>query len=498
MSDARDILGLDSSSSQKPTKKTRKISDTSFKKPGGMHRELYALLQSDYSRDPPMLQPTDTTCYKQPKAKIGRSRVRPWAWMAFTNPARSDGLKLCHWRRKADEGKEYPFAQFGKMKHDVIYSDEEYEMYLKDETGNWSQEETNYLFELSRQFDQRFVVMTDRYDNDKYPNRVMEDIKLRYYDVVRKLLIARTPPGQETQDLPPVYDAEHEKMRKEQLIKLFNRTPEEVEEEEVLVQQLKKIESRKKEREKKSHDFNKLITAAENKPSSLSLLGSSDGSGFSSHHTTADGHIIKKEKKLKTKNKKRRAESNTTSSASSATSTTNTETSHKTTSNKEQQSAAIRFPEIKGSGVFLRSSKLKMPPSVGNKKTKAVEQLLEELGVDVIPMPTEDICQNFNELRNQLLLLYELKQALASSEYDLQTLKMRYELMCPGKSASDLVGFSIDLPESSAAEETSVGSGQSSSQLLIDTVAPLSAIGSRKRRTAAVMLENNSWKKSRK
>ena len=65
-----------------------------------------------------------------------------------------------------------------------------------------------------------------------------------------------------------------------------------------------------------------------------------------------------------------------------------------------------------------------MPPSVGNKKTKAVEQLLEELGVDVIPMPTEDICQNFNELRNQLLLLYELKQALASSEYDLQTLKL--------------------------------------------------------------------------
>ena len=84
-----------------------------------------------FSRDPPMLQPTDTTCYKQPKAKIGRSRVRPWAWMEFSNPARSDGLKLCHWRRKADEGKEYPFAQFGKSRHDVVYTEEEFNVRLQ-------------------------------------------------------------------------------------------------------------------------------------------------------------------------------------------------------------------------------------------------------------------------------------------------------------------------------------------------------------------------------
>jgi len=77
-----------------------------------------------------MLQPTDTACYKQPKAKIGRSRVRPWVWMAFSNSARSDGLKLCHWRRKADEGKEYPFAQFGKSRHDVVYSEEEFNVWF--------------------------------------------------------------------------------------------------------------------------------------------------------------------------------------------------------------------------------------------------------------------------------------------------------------------------------------------------------------------------------
>ncbi len=40
-------------------------------------------------RDAPPLIPTDTQQgYKQMKAKIGQSRVRPWKWMPFTNPAR--------------------------------------------------------------------------------------------------------------------------------------------------------------------------------------------------------------------------------------------------------------------------------------------------------------------------------------------------------------------------------------------------------------------------
>lgn len=40
-------------------------------------------------RDAPPIIPTDTNQgYKQMKAKIGQSRVRPWKWMPFTNPAR--------------------------------------------------------------------------------------------------------------------------------------------------------------------------------------------------------------------------------------------------------------------------------------------------------------------------------------------------------------------------------------------------------------------------
>ena len=55
------------------------------------------------------------------KAKLGLRQVRPWKWMEFTNPARSDKAVFYHWRRKADEDKEYPFAKFNKVGSSKIH-----------------------------------------------------------------------------------------------------------------------------------------------------------------------------------------------------------------------------------------------------------------------------------------------------------------------------------------------------------------------------------------
>lgn len=59
------------------------------------------------------------------------------------------------------------------------------------------------------------------------------------------------------------YDAEHERKRKEQLTKLFVRTPKQIEEEQMLLNELKKIEARKKERDRKTQDLQKLISQAD-------------------------------------------------------------------------------------------------------------------------------------------------------------------------------------------------------------------------------------------
>jgi len=52
---------------------------------------------------------------------------------------------------------------------------------------------------------------------------------------------------------------------------------------------------------------------------------------------------------------------------------------------KTVESTGIKFPDMKGSGVSVRSQRMKMPANVGQKKIKGVEQLLQELAVGELP-----------------------------------------------------------------------------------------------------------------
>uniref|UniRef100_A0A8C9S6V8 DNA methyltransferase 1-associated protein 1 n=1 Tax=Scleropages formosus TaxID=113540 RepID=A0A8C9S6V8_SCLFO len=363
-------------------KKSKKSTETlTFKRPEGMHREVYALLYSDKKDAPPLL-PSDTTQgYRTVKAKLGCKRVRPWKWMPFTNPARKDGAIFHHWRRMAEEGKDYPFARFNKTVQVPVYSEQEYLMYLHDD--GWTKAETDHLFDLCKSFDLRFIVIHDRYDHQQFRKRSVEDLKERYYNICAKLSKIRAVSGCE----PKIYifDAGHERRRKEQLERLFNRTPEQVAEEEYLIQELRKIENRKKEREKKAQDLQKLITAAD---------------------TTTEMRRAERKATKKKLPQKRETEKPTV-----------------------PETAGIKFPDFKSAGVTLRSQRMKLPSSVGQKKIKAIEQMLMELGVDLSPMPTEEIVQRFNELRSDLVLVYELKQAHSNCEYEQQMLRHRYEAL---------------------------------------------------------------------
>ena len=61
------------------------------------------------------------------------------------------------------------------------YSELEYQQYLHDD--GWTKQETDYLFELCRRFDTRFIVIADRWDRLRFPNRTVEDFKERYYGI---------------------------------------------------------------------------------------------------------------------------------------------------------------------------------------------------------------------------------------------------------------------------------------------------------------------------
>ena len=147
--------------------------------------------------------------------------------MPFSNPARRDGLVLHHWRRSADEGKEYPFARFNKPVEVPSYNEMEYLNHLQSE--NWTRDETDHLMDLCQRFNLRFTIVCDRWDREKFvTKRSVEDLKERYYAVCEKMEQLHPDPAKIQNQKPFAYDAEHERKRKEQLNRLYNRTQEQV------------------------------------------------------------------------------------------------------------------------------------------------------------------------------------------------------------------------------------------------------------------------------
>ncbi|XP_017768205.1 PREDICTED: DNA methyltransferase 1-associated protein 1 [Nicrophorus vespilloides] len=398
MADVRDIMELDQPVTPELTKEAILGADKNkkrlfnagqkvSKRPEGMHREVFALLYND-NKDAPPLFPSDTSNgYKQTKIKLGMRKPRKWEWMSFTNPARSDNTLFYHWRRPSDETKEYPFAKFNKKIDIPIYTDAEYNQHLT--TEGWSRQETDHMMDLARRFDMRFIIIADRYDTEKFPKRTVEEIKDRYYKVCG--ILAKL-----TNKKMYTYDADHEKRRKEQLKRLYERTPEQIEEEQFLIGELKKIEARKKERERKTQDLQKLISQADNQGETP---------------RKADKKLPKK--KITNPSRPSRVD-----------------TSHIL---QAVETAGIKFPDYKNSGVSLRSQRMKLPASVGQKKTKGIEQMLQDMGMELNPTPSEEICQSFNELRSDMVLLMELKSALGTCEFELQSLRHQYEALNPGK-----------------------------------------------------------------
>uniref|UniRef100_A0A1A9ZC93 DNA methyltransferase 1-associated protein 1 n=1 Tax=Glossina pallidipes TaxID=7398 RepID=A0A1A9ZC93_GLOPL len=404
------------------------------KRPEGMHREVFALLYND-NKDAPPLLPTDTALgigsgYKQVKARLGMKKVRKWEWAPFTNLARTDGAVFHHWRRLSDEPKEYPFAKFNKHLQIPEYTLAEYNAHLQTNPQKWTKEQTDHLFDLAKRFDLRFIIMADRWDRTQYGIKTVEDLKERYYEIIG--LLSKSKAGTAGNDKKPfVFDIEHERRRKEQLKKLFERTSQQVKEEQNLLNELRKIEARKKERERKTQDLQKLISQADQQGDAAANAQSAR----------------KYEKKLHKKKLHHTPRPSKVDSVVNAI---------------EIGGSGIKFADLRGSGVSLRSQKMKLPANIGQRKVKALEQAIQEFKVDPSPPPTEEICNSFNDLRSDMVLLCELRTALSTCVYELESLKHQYEAACPGKSLNipaSLIQssqFKAEPTESNAASSSTV------------------------------------------
>ncbi|KAI8881496.1 hypothetical protein K501DRAFT_253068 [Backusella circina FSU 941] len=400
-SDIRDILQI-----SKPSEPVQKKTKQTEKRPEGISRELYSLIGGA----PPVafVKPTYKAKFQTKK------KTTPWLLQPFTNPARSDDLVLKHWVKESEvENQDYPFAKFNKVIDIIDYSDDDYEKYLTD--SDWSKDETDYLFSLCRQYDLRFPIIEDRYDFQSKV-RTMEDLKDRYYSVCRKLILQGKGPlsGEYIPDRQSLanqyaFDKSKEVDRKNALIMLFNRTKEQVEEEEALFVEAKRIEmnearlSRERESLLNSLKLEQIqqVPSTPNTPvhTSPGGLASPGGIGITGG-TAGGGHSdMKKKKKLSMSEdiKKGRKLSNGSSGMMEV------DTSH---DRKEKLTP----------GVYVRSQKL---PIVKPAMQPKVIKVLEELGIGPRPiMHTAQICHKFEALQNSIVSLFELKKVVDKTEME--------------------------------------------------------------------------------
>ncbi|VDO08621.1 unnamed protein product [Rodentolepis nana] len=428
--DVFDILDVEESGSKKSLidtrallsrndKKKNAVRPTHVKRPGHIPREVWGLQNTFKNELPPLLPSNEEPVYKQPKIEFGSGRVRKWKWVPFKNAAREDNLELYHWRREgSDATDEYDFARLNKHIEVPTYTDADYKSYLHD--NKWTQTRTSHLMDLARQFDVRFIHMHDRWDTEKFPPRpAIEEMKARYYGILAALDKVRGT--NLSQGLR--YDIDHEILRRKQLNLLHGRSKEEVEEEERLVTELERIEARRRAREKKQQDLQKILNQAEQLDTGAydeaTGLGSTGTRRVTQSGISSVGQSERRKYTVEGFGSRAAGGSLGTSLASTA-SSVNASLS---------AVASLTFQDLsKTPGVHLNSQGMKLPSTLGQKRIRIIENFLSQYQMA------------YNRLRSNILLLYDLRGAQLNCDYDLQSAKARLEHFAPDKNKAP--GFS--------------------------------------------------------
>jgi len=287
--DLREVLNLpsDHASGPRPSKKQK----TNVLRPNlkGLAREVQNL-----GGDNPIAIVPEVSVFKK-RRYASRKPAARWEHRTFRNSARGDegALLLRHWRRKeeGDPSESLPngdesrsseanlagdkqveqiedsaFAKFNVRVAVPQYSEDQYTSNL--ENGDWTKDETDYLFELVRDFDLRWPIIWDRYAySPKAPpdqgsadvskavvpapkSRTMEDLKARYYEVAAKMMAVQKPaqymtrPEFELYEIMQNFDPAQEKARKEFALNTMSRSKDEAREEESLLLEIRRILAR--------------------------------------------------------------------------------------------------------------------------------------------------------------------------------------------------------------------------------------------------------------
>lgn len=451
VTDLRDVLGIDTVSGeprQPPLKKQRTIE----RRPEGITRELYALLGENAA-------PVAVTEHRFKDKPKFLGTVAAWKEQDFRNSGRTDDLELKHWVRQSSDNDEsqmqYQFARFN-IKVDVLeYTDSEYDSVLKED--DWSREETDYLFSLIRENDLRWIIVADRYEW-RGKDRSMEDLKARYYTVCKSVLEWRTPVTSMSSEQMTLFNAMHynkeqEVERKRILEKQLLRTPAEVEQEQHLVTELRRIyDSHQNLLAERNELFDKL-----DYPKSEGSIAAYLGSAGLTALVQKMQEGTKKRKSIAVPTNGPAQEDSKAASTSSpaisrresiaepprasghqrtesAASTINTPTQKdkkqavvKTLTKAEEAQYNLSHHEKLQPGAFFRSTKINLPK--GQAFINKSPAIFAELGIPPnLTMPTLTTCTKYETLCKEIAQLMDLRKQIEKVEQETKTFKAQENL----------------------------------------------------------------------
>jgi DNA methyltransferase 1-associated protein 1 len=367
----------------------------------------------------------------------------------------------------------YMFSKYNiKPQLPKRYTDEQYNRHLQND--DWTREETDYLMDLVEEYDLRWVIIADRYDyqakldggNEASSTalvpanrtRTMEQIKSRFYTATATMLALEHPPSEMSEaefalhEKMMKFDPEREKARKELAALQLNRTADEVREEGVLLEELKRIVTneqnfiaeRKELYERLDIPYHVANTTMYQSSQGLSqLLGTLMQADKSKKRRTIPGidslaspagqtptqslsngmrdSQVDTPTTATSTNKKMSA----AAAAAAAAAASTTQPAIKTLTKEEEERYGIRHHDRVTPGVQFRNDKaVKLTQAKSNIQTQKLGAALTELDIPLrLLMPTEKVCKEFEKLIHQVNSLLDARKVSEKVEGEIRVLE---------------------------------------------------------------------------
>lgn len=393
---------------------------------------------------------------KQKPNLSGTQKVR-WERRSFKNPARKDSLELNHWVKATDDpNEEYFWAKYNAQSNIYTYSQDEYTRLLED--SEWSKEETDYLFDVVREYDLRWFIIHDRYNFPGGPERSMEDLKDRYFSVCRKLVRSRPWPGDETSRTNLLssfqFDKERETTRKKYLASLASRTPAQIAEEEALFIEIKRLEQTERRFKRDRDELLRTLAGIESGLDGLPVddegpMGSGDTKQKKRRHgsewesaSAGPSNIISLGTPVPKKGQQ---------SAKASVPSPEEDILHCIHRNSAPAPSNLPVTKNAHTPVYLRSFKIPVPKPAG--LAPKITAALAELGINHtrLVMPTKDNCEKLESLLDAAAALVDLKRAVDRVDQEIRTARMRLESK---SSSASVAGDAAETPMDVDQDET--------------------------------------------